>query len=241
MSNESNCETECIKCASYRERIIELEKLLNHNNKNKDEIKYEDDSDTVDENEERYLDLSDSRIEDIIDKYYNEELFYQGQKGIVYFIYSYIVRDDEDTTKFLYKCIDQNKKIFQYSDEEEIHRDTRCKTLIDAIYHPLLKRVNKIYRITINKIYQEDENNSSESSDSEDDDIVESDDYDIEEVIASELHFCEESINEVKGEKKPSVDDKVNNAVNKFLEIKKCCGKIRKPIIDELSIMLSSV
>lgn len=253
--DETNCETDCTKCASYRERIIELENLLKeslniikpitnkgeneseYGNSSKDEIKDEDDhSDHTDENDERYLDLSDARIEDLVDKYYNEELFYQGQKGIIYFIYSYIVRDDEDRTKFLYKCLDQTKKIFQYTDEEGTHKDIRCKTLIDAVYDPLLKKVNKIYRITINKIYEEDEKNSSDDCSNESDEY----DSDIEEIIASELHFCDESGD--RGEKEvSSVDDRVNIAVNKFLEIKKCCGKIRKPIIDELSIMLSSV
>jgi hypothetical protein len=215
----------CVECQCYRERILELEKLLEENTITKEYsiVTTNEDSD----NENNILDLSYSRIDDIINRYYNEELFYQGQKGIIYFIYSYIVRDDDDNTKFLYKCINKDKKIFQYLDYEGVvQKDIKCKKLIDSIYELLLKRVNKIYRITINKIYEEEEIEEDSDSDEYDSDI--------EEIIATELNFIDESMDQKK-----SADDKLNIVVNKFLEIKKCCGKVRKPIIDELSLLLS--
>ena len=213
VSSEDDCR-ECIRCAQYRKKIKELESKLNKNNYTKEE-------NSQSETDEGILNLSESRIEELIDKYYTYELFLQGQKGVISFIYSYIVRDDTDQSKILYKCIDQSKKIFGFHDDEGFHKDVRCKTMLDAVYDPLIKKVNKIYRTSINKIYEEEKNNNQ-------DDIDEYD-SDIEEVIATELHFNNENIS--------SIDDRVNDMVNRFLEIKKCC-KNRKPIIDELSQML---
>lgn len=249
----------CTQCVTYLQRIQELENILSgHNISVSSDIKLDEEkenrsntegvrtrvdtregvrarvdtreggnSSSSSESEESFLDLSERRIEELVDQYYTVELFNQGQKGIISFIYSYIVRSDDDQSKILYKCIDQNKRIFRYRDEEGLHRDVKGKIIMDAIYDPLLKKVNKLYRIMINRIY-EDEKNSGVLDEEDSDDY----DSDVEEVIAAELHFVDDNSDIT------STDDKVNNAVNRFLEIKKCCGKIRKPIIDELSQLL---
>jgi len=221
-SDSSECEfmsvKECQQCTIYKKRISELEKILKKSARET----------STEESAEGVLDMSDKRIEDLVEKYYTEDLFFQGQKGIVSFIYSYIIRDDDNRSKILYRCVDQTKKIFQFQSDEGIQKDARCKTLLDVVYDPLIKKVNKVYRIIINRIYEEDEKNSTDS------DIEDEEDYDsdIEEVITEELHFCDSD------ENKSSVDDRVNIAVNKFLENKKCCNKNRKPVIDELSQLL---
>ena len=209
--------TRCTNCKRYIKRIKELENKINGTTNLTD-----------DEDQKVILDLSESRIEDLIDKYYDDDLFNQGKNGIISFIYSYIVRDDNDRSKILYRCDDQHKKIFSFYNDEGLIKDTRCKILIDSIYEPLIKKVNKIYRIMINKIYDEERTQNVEDSDTEDDEF----DSDIEEVIASELNFQDTN------KSSSSIDDRVNMTVNKFLEIKKCCNKNRKPIIDELSQLL---
>lgn len=206
-------EDDCPQCTLYIERIRELESLLDIS---AEEILIDD----------SILDLSYDRIVDIVDKYYTQDLFNQGQKGIVSFIYSYIVRNDKDRSKILYTCIDQQKKIFQYRTEKGNQKDTRCKNLLDVLYDPLIKKVNKIYRISINKIYEEEKKNTSIE-----DDLSDDYDSDIEEVIASELYKDKPSTDEL------SIDDVVNATVDTYLEIKKCC-KNRKLIVDELSQML---
>ena len=91
----------CLNCISYLKRINELEKLLNLKAENK-------------EYEEGHLDLSEKRITELINKHYDIEYFYQGNKGITLFIYSHIIRDTNN--KILYKCINQNKRLFQFYD-----------------------------------------------------------------------------------------------------------------------------
>lgn len=216
--------SECKNCLIYIEKIKQLEniiKLLRGNELSE--------SDVINE-----LDLSEKRIEDLVEKYYTYELFFQGQKGIISFIYSYIIRDEQDRNKILYKCADQTKKIFQFTDiEGELHKDFRCKILLDSIYDILIKKVNKIYRIEINRLYNEEEKNQSdENSDSEDYDS------DIEEVIANELQNNKEDKEDKEKTENSTIDDKVNIVVNKFLEIKKCLWKNRKPLIDDLSQIL---
>lgn len=222
-------EVKCYHCLLYQERIKELEEIIRVSAiySPKEEIS---------ESDEGVFDLSDRRIEELVEKYYTEELFFQGHSGLVSFIYSYVVRDDDDKTKILYRCIDQQKRIFQFQDEEGLHKDNRCKLLMDVLCGPLIKKVTKIYRILIDKIYDEDKcttNSSDEGRDSDDSDSDNDSDNDIEEVIATELHCCDE-----KGKLDvSSTDDKVNNVVNKFLEIRKC-RRNRKQIVDDLSQML---
>ena len=211
---------ECSCCSEYKKRIQQLEKQLKILKNKKQSTNSPPTSDT----DEGVLDLSERRVEELIERNYTEELFNQGYKGVISFIYSFIVRDDDDRSKILYRCVDQTKKLFQFQDDEGVKRDVRCKVLLDVVLEPLFKKVNKIYRTAINRIY-EDEKDPEVSSDDEFDSDIENDD--INEVIVSELHFDSGS----------SVDDRVNTVVARFSEIKKC-GKNRKPIIDELSQML---
>jgi hypothetical protein len=212
MSDEDNDFFNCDQCVVYKKRIKELENILKLSHP-KEEEEFDD---TI------ILDLSDAHIEYLVEKYYNEELFFMGQKGVVNFITQYVVRDDDN--KIAYKCSDQSKKMFCFFTEKGIQKDHRCKLLFESIYDPLIKKVNKIYRIVLNRIYEEKKEIVPSDSDSDGDSY----DSDIEEVIANEL--LENNDN--------TVDDKVNNAVNKFLEIKKCIGKVKKPIIDELTQLL---
>lgn len=228
----------CHNCIRYINRIMELEKQLalqsDTQSDTQTDIKYQVDTDVEmsciqqEEGNPNYLDLSYDRIENLVLKYYNTDLFFQGYRGIVAFIYSYIIRDDNNPSRILYTCIDPLKKTFEYHDENGTVKDNRCKNLLDALYEPIIKKVNKIYRININKIYEE--SSTEDANDEEEDNSDIEYDSDIEEIIASELQ-CEKT-----GTK--SIDEKVNFTVDVFLEIKKSC-KNRKVIIDELCSLLS--
>jgi hypothetical protein len=188
------------------------------------------------------LDLSESRLEDLVSEYYTAETFKRGYKGVVDFIHTYIVRDDDSPQDILYICADPSKKIFHYYDEEGLQKDIRCNVLMNSLYDPLIKKVTKIYRILINRIYNEhEESDSGSDSESENDDEI---DEDIDEIIAEELH---ESIDKKKEREHTesvshmteTIDERVNQTVAIFLEIKKCIGKVRKPVVDELVILLT--
>ena len=162
----------CHNCLLLNRRITELEKELQdeiQKRKIDNEEKNEDNNDinNINDNtefsensedgkdelieDEKYLDLSYERLHNISENNYTEDLFYQGQKGIVNFIYTYVLEKSNE----LYKCVDTNKKLFIYIDETGECNDKKCKVLIDSIYNVLIKKVNKIYRIIINKIYEE--------------------------------------------------------------------------------------
>ena len=101
-------------------RIIELENSLSSLKKYCDEL--EDQLENINDKEtskqqeikDPYhldpIDFSQNRITKLIDKYYTEDMFMRGQKGLAYFIFCKIIRDKNKN--LLYKCIDENKKIF---------------------------------------------------------------------------------------------------------------------------------
>jgi hypothetical protein len=232
-------DNKCSCCKTYIQIISDLQKEIT-NLKFDTIINKEDEKEDEKEEEEEeiflWLDLSERRIEELLDQYYNDELFLMGYRGVVSFIYNYIIRDD-DKDIILYKCTDQNKKIFIYQDcDGTINKDIKGKTLMGAIHDPLIKKVNSIYRKRINDIYEEDEKNSKKDRNDCSDDDDDDSDIDIDEVIVSELHFCFEE------ERKDIVDNKVNKIVNSFLEIKKYCSikknSSRKQIVEDLAYML---
>lgn len=218
----------CAYCTRYMNYIVSLQALLDDNGIDYKPIKkVRKGKDKVVPDTMSQIDLTDGRLDHLVSEYYTEETFLKGYKGVVDFIHTYVVRDDE-SSEMVYICADSTKKIFHYYDEEGLQKDIRCKALMDAIYDPLIKKVNKIYRVMINKIYQEEED--SDSSDSDIDEY----DSDIEEVIAEELHDDKKKQKDVE-----TVDERVNHAVSIFLEIKKCIGKVRKPVVDELVTLLA--
>lgn len=227
--------TGCVYCKRYINYIKTLQSLLDDNGIEYREIKsFRKGKDKVVPDTMLQIDLTEGRLEHLVSEYYTEETFLRGYKGVIDFIHTYVVRDDENS-QFVYVCGDSTKKVFHYYDVEGLQRDTRCKVLMDAIYDPLIQKVNKIYRILINRIYVDDDVLvvGNDSSDDENDDEYDSD---IEEVIAEELH--DKKIKDIENSSK-TVDEKVNNTVSLFLEIKKCIGKVRKPVVDELVSLLT--
>jgi len=234
--------TGCAYCVRYLNHIEKLQALLDDSGIDYKPLKsIRKDKDKVVPDTMDRLDLSDDRIENLVNEYYTEEIFLQGHKGVIDFIHSYVVRDD-DSSELVYVCADATKKVFHYYNDDGLQKDIRCKALIDAIYDPLIKKVNKIYRVIINRIYEEDDvlvvRNESSSDDEEDDGDSDIEyDEDIDEVIAEELH--KESKGSDASNSSKSVDEKVNESVSVFLEIKKSIGKVRKPIVDELVSLLT--
>lgn len=217
----------CCNCDVYQQRIRELEELLRLR-------KIESDVSSEETSDIEPLDLSEHRIEELIDRYYNEELFLQGYRGILSFIYSYVIRDEDNN--IVYKCIDEDNKIFQFQDDNgDCISDKKCRVLLDNVCEPLVKKVTKLYKNIINRIYEEEE----QDEESEEDEY----DSDVEEVIANEL--CEnersEDENNEKEESKTE-ESEMNRVVEVFLEIKSCIGKNKnkKQLIDDLSQMLNN-
>lgn len=168
------------------------------------------------------LDLSEYRIENIVDEYYTEDLFLRGVDGLVDFICNYIVVDDND--KLIYKCIDYGKATFGYVEDNTIKKDLRCKLLLDSLQCQIVKKSNKYYKKIINELYSK-ENPDTEENDTEGDD---SDDYEdsddeVDEIIANEIQS-------VSGNNENEIDIVVNN----FLEIKRCIARERNDLIKKL-------
>lgn len=200
----------CKKCIELKQKIKELEmevaKLIERS-----EVKI---------NFRSILDLSDERISELVEKYYNESLYMEGRKGMVTFIYSYIVRDEDQN--IVYKCIDPERNIFEYMDESgTVRKDRKANQLFAAVYQHIVKKANKIYRTLLDKLYEQDEKNPY-TSDDEEDEVLE--------VIEEELSIDEDI-------KIQTIDDQINNVVRLNIEIKKI-SKNKKLMVDELTRML---
>jgi hypothetical protein len=194
----------CNNCLELQKKVEELEDKLKLNKLNFRSI----------------FDLSEERIEEVVEQYYTESLYMEGKRGIVTFIYSYIVRDDEQN--IVYKCIDQDKQIFEYLDESgTVRKDRKANQLFAIIYKHIVKKANKIYRILIDRLYEQYEK-PSYNSDSDDDEVLE--------VIEEELSIDEEN-------KVERIDDQINNAVKLNIDIKKI-SKNKKIMVEELARML---
>jgi hypothetical protein len=174
------------------------------------------------------LDLSEYRIENIVDEYYTEDLFLRGVDGLVDFICNYIVVDDND--KLIYKCIDYGKATFGYVEDNTIKKDLRCKLLLDSLQCQIVKKSNKYYKKIINELYSK-ENDTKENDDTKennDTDGDESDEYEdiddeVDEIIANEIQS-------ISGNNENEIDIVVNN----FLEIKRCIARERNNLIKKL-------
>ena len=242
-SKECDCITivGCAYCTRYLNYITKLQKLLKDNEIDFHPLKEISGNEKIVPDTMEQIDLSEFRLKYLVDDYYNEETFQKGSKGIVEFINSYVVRDDN--SELLYVCADSSKKIFHYYDEKGLQKDIRCKVLIDSIKEPLIKKATKMYRELLELIYQEEKGLVSSDSDSDEEEEYDSD---IEEIIAEELRTLaidkkrrREMKQYVNEQLSNNVDDKVNQVIAIFLEIKKCLGNVRKPVVDELVSLLA--
>lgn len=231
----------CAYCTRYLNYITKLQKLLKDNDIKFRELKEISGNEKIIPDTMEQIDLSEFRLKYLIDDYYTEESFQKGSKGVIEFINSYVVRDDN--SELLYICADSSKKIFHYYDEKGLQKDIRCRALLDAIKEPLIKKATKFYRELLDIIYQEEKGLISSESDSDDEDEYDSD---IEEIIAEELRTLaidkkrRREMKEYVNEKlSNNVDDKVDKVIAIFLEIKKCLGNVRKPVVDELVHLLA--
>ncbi|MDD4930562.1 MAG: hypothetical protein PHG66_00205 [Candidatus Colwellbacteria bacterium] len=228
----------CAYCVRYLNHIDILQSILDDNGIYYQPLKPIRKGDKIISDTMAQLDLSEERLESLVNEYYTQDTFQKGYKGIIDFIHTYVIRDDDTPTDIVYICADPSKKVFHYYDVEGLQKDIRCRALMDALYDPLIKKITKIYRILINRIYQEDDVLIvGESSDSDSDDEY---DEDIDEVIAEELHDSGDKRKQKEAsDNSKTADEQVNHAVAIFLNLKKSIGKVRKPIVDELVTLLT--
>ena len=223
----------CKDCDKHILRIRQLEELIFQYRLKENETKI------INERliDNQPLDLSDERIIYLLETYYTYELFLKGTDGLIYFICSYILRNDNDV--LVYRCIDKHKKIFHYYDGNGICIDTKCKVLLEHFRNPFVKRLNCIYKKALEEIYKSPntltslysnceesitQRCSSETEEQSDNEDSENYDSDIEELLASELL-------------EDKIDDNINTVVSLFLELKNYY-KTKKNLIDELTKIL---
>ncbi len=159
-------------------------------------------------------------MQELTEKYYSESLYMEGRRGIVTFIYSFIVRDEEQN--IVYKCIDPDRNIFEYMDESgEIKKDKKANQLFAAVYQHIINKANKIYRIVLDRLYEQDAKTPYDSD---------ADEEEVLEVIEKELSIDEDI-------RMQTIDDQINNIVRLNLDVKKL-SKNKKLMVDELARML---
>jgi hypothetical protein len=103
--------------------------------------------------DDEMLDLSSETLESIINEYYTEEFFLKGKEGVAEFIGKHIIK-----FKRRYNCTDMVRDIFTYIDIEEpylIHKDVRCRKLMEKIYPFLSKKISSIYKSLIDEELEE--------------------------------------------------------------------------------------
>lgn len=157
---EEEDKPECKSCRKYQKRIKELEKKIAGLEK-----KMMDPDLPV-------LDLSEDRVQDLIDEKYNEELFRMGQKGIALFVYSYLIRDLNG--RIAYIMTDRDKKDFKYRGGDGIvYKDHACNKLFDSFYNLLRKRANKLYLDCINDtVVSSDGDDDEDELDSDTEEVI---------------------------------------------------------------------
>lgn len=194
----------CENCLHYINKIKLLESKLS---------KYENSS-SEDEDSFTIIDVNET-----INRDYNEKIFTQGKEGLVFFIL--------DIAKSKgYVCIDREKKKFRVHD----YIDKRCKSLLDEVCPPLLKKTNKIYRIMINKVYDGYKIDGRCTENSSIDNKYTDGEYDaeIEEILAEEM-VSKDSLDK---------EDDIDRIVETFLQLKKCLTGNKRYLIDELTRLL---
>ena len=85
------------------------------------------------------LDLSQSRVNSIIDEKYTKNDFYEGQKGAAHVVYKYLVTDSNGKSQIV--CTDTERGIFHHIDLNDEHVvDYKNVHLIKKVHSPLKRK-----------------------------------------------------------------------------------------------------
>jgi len=88
------------------------------------------------------LDLSQARVESIIDEKYTKNYFYEGQKGAAQVIHKYLSTDSDGKSQIV--CTDTERGIFHHIDVNGEHVvDYKNVHLIDRVHLPLKRKASK--------------------------------------------------------------------------------------------------
>jgi len=88
------------------------------------------------------LDLSQARVDSIIDEKYTKNDFYEGQKGAAQVVYKYLSTDSEGKSQIV--CTDTERGTFHHIDLNGEHVvDYKNSHLIDKVHLPLKRKASK--------------------------------------------------------------------------------------------------
>jgi hypothetical protein len=88
------------------------------------------------------LDLSQSRVDSIIDEKYTKNDFYEGQKGAAQVVYKYLSTDSNGKSQIV--CTDTERGTFHHIDVNGEHVvDYKNSHLIDRVHSPLKRKASK--------------------------------------------------------------------------------------------------
>jgi hypothetical protein len=88
------------------------------------------------------LDLSQARVDSIIDEKYTKNDFYEGQKGAAQVIHKHILTDDSGKSQIV--CTDTERGTFHHKDLNGEHVvDYKNAHLIDRVHLPLKRKASK--------------------------------------------------------------------------------------------------
>jgi hypothetical protein len=88
------------------------------------------------------LDLSQARVDSIIDEKYTKNDFYEGQKGAAQVIHKHILTDDSGKSQIV--CTDTERGTFHHIDVNGEHVvDYKNAHLIDRVHLPLKRKASK--------------------------------------------------------------------------------------------------
>jgi hypothetical protein len=88
------------------------------------------------------LDLSQARVDSIIDEKYTKNDFYEGQKGAAHVIHKHILTDDSGKSQIV--CTDTERGTFHHIDVNGEHVvDYKNAHLIDRVHLPLKRKASK--------------------------------------------------------------------------------------------------
>jgi hypothetical protein len=94
--------------------------------------------------------LTDEYIKQVIDQHYNENIFYQGQKGLARFCVKYFVKTSDN--KLLLVCSDPSRKVFLYLDENgNICKDIKALKFTEKFIQPFKDKNKEIYEKIFDK------------------------------------------------------------------------------------------
>ena len=88
------------------------------------------------------LDLSQARVDSIIDERYTKNDFYEGQKGAAHLVHKYIATDSEGKPQIV--CTDTERGIFHYKSSVGDHVvDYKNVHLIKKVHSPLKRKAGE--------------------------------------------------------------------------------------------------